>query len=278
MTEMTIDATPSLPQQQKPDWLARSATTWFIVTAIGQWLFVAYILGYYGLRFAENGVGGFAGTQLTNGFIAGDRMGNIALAIHILVAGLIIAAGQIQLMPAIRNKLPLLHRASGWFFMVASVIVSIAGLYLTWSRERVIGSLIQDLGVTGSGVLVILFVPIALYYAIKRNFAAHRRWALRLFMVVSAVWFLRLMIFGWFIATGGIGIDSKTFTGPFLDVASFAQYLLPLAVLELYFWACKPHNQRYQTAVASLIFVCCAMMAIGVFAIGSVAWFPKIGA
>lgn len=278
MTDSIIDANTSIHQKHKPDWLTLSAKTWFIVTAIGQWLFVAYIAGYYGLRFATDGVGGFTGTQLANGFIAGDSIGNMALAIHILVAGLIIAAGQIQLVPAIRNKLPLLHRSSGWFFMIASVIVSVAGFYLTWSRERVIGSLIQDIGVTGSGVLVMLFVPIALYYAIKRNFATHRRWALRLFMVVSAVWFLRLMVFGWFIATGGIGIDGKTFTGPFLDVVSFAQYLLPLAVLELYFWASKPKNKRYQSAVASLIFVVCAAMAIGIFAISSVSWVPQIGA
>lgn len=277
MTDITIDANTSTQQKRKPDLLACSAKTWFIVTAIGQWLFVAYILGYYGLRFAGDGIGGFAGTHLANGFITGDSIGNIALAIHILVAGLIIAAGQIQLVPAIRNKLPLLHRSSGWFLMIASVIVSIAGFYLTWSRDRVIGSLIQDIGVTGSGVLVMLFVPIALYYAIKRNFAAHRRWALRLFMVVSAVWFLRLMIFGWFMATGGIGIDGKTFTGPFLEVVSFAQYLLPLAVLELYFWAGESKNKRYQTAVASLIFVICAAMALGIFAISSVSWLPKIG-
>ncbi|MBU1555038.1 MAG: DUF2306 domain-containing protein [Gammaproteobacteria bacterium] len=278
MTEITIETNTSVPQKHKPDWLTLSAKTWFIVTAIGQWLFVAYIVGYYGLRFAKDGVSGFAGTQLANGFIAADSVGNVALVIHILLAGLIIAAGQIQLIPSIRNTLPLLHRCSGWFFMIASIIVSVAGFYLTWSRERVIGSLIQDIGVTGSGVLVMLFVPIALYYAIKRNFAAHRRWALRLFMVVSAVWFLRLMVFGWFVATGGIGIDGKTFTGPFLEVVSFAQYLLPLAVLELYFWASKPNNKHYQSAVASLIFLVCAAMAIGVFAISSVSWFPQIGA
>ncbi|GGD63247.1 DUF2306 domain-containing protein [Lacimicrobium alkaliphilum] len=278
MTDITIEANTPACQKRKPDWLSLSAKTWFIVTAIGQWLFVAYIVGYYGLRFAEGGVGGFAGTHLANGFIAGDSMGNMALAIHILVAGLIIAAGQIQLVPAIRNKLPLLHRCSGWFFMIASVIVSIAGFYLTWSRERVIGSLIQDIGVSGSGVLVMLFVPIALYYAIKRNFAAHRRWALRLFMVVSAVWFLRLMIYGWFMTTGGIGIDGKTFSGPFLEVVSFAQYLLPLALLELYFWAQKPKNKPHQGAVAAVIFLVSAAMAIGVFAISSASWIPKIGA
>ncbi|ALS98082.1 DUF2306 domain-containing protein [Lacimicrobium alkaliphilum] len=277
MTDITIDANTPLQHKRKTDWLSLSAKTWFIVTAIGQWLFVAYIAGYYGLRFAEGGVGGFAGTHLANGFIAGDNMGNTALAIHILVAGLIIAAGQMQLIPAIRNTVPRLHRYSGWFFMIASLIVSIAGFFLTWSRERVIGSLIQDIGVSGSGVLVMLFVPIALYCAIKRNFAAHRRWALRLFMVVSAVWFLRLMVYGWFMTTGGIGIDSKTFSGPFLEVVSFAQYLLPLAVLELYFRAQNSISTPYRAIVASVILLFSAAMAIGVFAITSSSWIPKMG-
>ncbi|SDE22727.1 DUF2306 domain-containing protein [Kordiimonas lacus] len=276
MSDIMMDAgTPARPKRAR-NWLDLSAKTWFVVTAIGQWLFVAYIAGYYGKRFAAGGVGGFADTHLANGFMAGDSMGNVALAIHILVAGLIIAAGQIQLVPGIRNKIPRLHRYSGWFYMTASVVVSIAGTYLVWTRPRVIGSLIQDIGVTGSGVLVMAFVPLALYCAIKRDFAAHRRWALRLFMVVSAVWFLRLMTFGWFLTTGGIGIDGKTFSGPFLYVVSFAQYLLPLAVLELYFWAQKGKNKAHRGKVAGVVFLMTAFMAVGVVGISSFSWIPKI--
>lgn len=258
-------------------WLDTSAKTWYAVTAIGQWFFVIYILVYFGSKFLTGGLAGFGDTHLPNGYIEGDTSGNIAMAVHILVAGLIIAAGQIQLVPQIRSKLPRLHRYSGYFYMVASVIVSLAGLYLTWSRESAIGDLSTHLGTSLGGVLVLAFVPIALYYAIKRDFAAHRRWALRLFMVVSAVWFLRLMIFGWFMTTGGVGIDPKTFTGPFLTIAHFAQVLLPLAVLELYFQAQKTKNAMFRNSVAGLIFVCTGLMAVGAFAVTAGFWIPRIG-
>lgn len=277
---MTNDANPTrgpAGSGASSRWLDYSAKTWYVVTAIGQWFFVVYILVYFGGKFLSGGLPAFGETHLPNGYEEGDTIGNIALAMHILIAGLIIAAGQIQLVPALRTIVPRLHRYSGYFYMTASIIVSIAGIYLGWSRETIIGSFIQNVGTSLGGVLVIIFGPIAVYYAIKRNFVAHRRWALRLFMAVSAVWFLRLMIFGWFLTTGGIGIDGETFTGPFLYVAHFAQVLLPLAVLELYFWVQKPKNKAYRNAVACLIFVCTGMMAIGAFAVIMGFWLPTMG-
>jgi len=276
MTDYTDSAPIQVQSKQPRDWLALSAKTWFIVTAVGQWLFVAYILVYFGGKFLSGGIPAFGETHLPNGFVPGDSFGNMALVIHILLAGLIIAAGQIQLMPVVRSRIPRLHRWSGRFYLVAASFVSIAGLYLGWSRERLIGSIQQDIGTSLGGVLVLIFMPIVLYYVRKRNFAAHRRWALRFFMAVSAVWFLRLIIFGWFLTTGGIGIDAKTFSGPFLTFANFAQVLLPLAVLELFFRAERTKSQPYRRAVASLIFVLTGMMAVGIFAVTAGFWLPAI--
>ena len=276
MSNATLSATEAQFTKPTRNYLAASAKTWFVVTALGQWLFILYIVGYFGLRFLNQGLNGFSGTHLANGFIIGDGIGNVALAIHILFAALIIAAGQTQLLPGIRAKMPRLHRYSGRFYMIAAVFVSAAGVYLTWSRERVIGSVLQDVGTTGSAVLIAIFIPIALAHAVKGNFAAHRRWALRLFMVVSAVWFLRLMIFGWILATGGIGMDMDSFSGPFLVVVHFAQYLIPLAFLELYFSAQKQSSSRYKNMVAGAIFIASAIMAIGVIANATFFWIPKI--
>ncbi len=278
MTDISLEASTAALGKREYNWLDISGKIWFVTTAFGQWLFFIYIIGHFGVRFTTDGVSGFEGTQLANGFIPGDQVGNTALAVHILVGGLIVAAGQIQLIPRIRNKLPRLHRYSGWFYMLASMAVSIAGGGLVWSRERVIGSLIQDIGVTIGGLLVLMFVPLALYYAMNKNFVAHRRWALRLFMVVSAVWFLRLMTFAWFIFGGGVGIDVKTFSGPFLEMANFAQYLLPLALLEIYFLVQKPKYQQYRPAVAGLIIFFSGIMLVGILSISSVWWLPKIGA
>lgn len=276
MTDYASPQPMAAPPKRARNWLSLSAKTWFVVTAIGQWLFVLYIMGFYGTRFVNGGVAGFADTHLPNGYVEGDTVGNIAIVTHILVAGLIIAAGQLQLIPAIRAKVPRLHRWAGRFYMVASVAVSIAGAYLVWSRERVIGSFIQDVALTLDGVLVVVFAYLAYKYARQRDFAAHRRWALRLFMVVSAVWFLRLMIFGWFAATGGVGIDAETFSGPFLYIVGFAQYLLPLLVLEVYFRAERPQNKAMRPHVAGLVFVMTGLMAFGIAVVSAGLWIPRI--
>ncbi|WP_370979131.1 hypothetical protein [Agaribacterium sp. ZY112] len=101
MTRTSTPLSSSTTQQEKL--VKPIPITWFVVTAIGQWLFVLYILAYYGLRFGSLSIAGFKGTHLANGFIEGDALGNIALAIHILVASMIIAVGQIQLTPIIRQ-------------------------------------------------------------------------------------------------------------------------------------------------------------------------------
>lgn len=277
MSDITMDTGTPVRHKRSRNWLDLSAKTWFVVTAIGQWLFVAYILAFYGSRYMANGVEGLKDTHLASGFIQGDDFGNGAVMFHALFAALIIGAGQLQLIPALRAKLPVLHRWCGRFYMVASLLVSAAGMYLVWSRPRVIGSLAQEIGTTGSGVLIFIFLPLALYFAIKRDFKRHREWALRLFMVVSAVWFLRLMTFGWFMATGGIGIDMETFSGPALYVIHFAQYLVPLAILQLYFWAQRPQNKSHRGKVATLIFFGTACMAVGIFGISAFSWIPRMG-
>lgn len=277
MTDIAMGPDAAPRPKRARNWLDLSAKTWFVVTAIGQWLFVAYILALYGGRFVADGVDGLRGTHLPNGFMEGDDFGNAAVMFHVLFAALIIGAGQLQLIPAVRAKMPAFHRWSGRFYMVASVLVSMAGVYLVWARPRVIGSLAQDIGTTGSGVLILVFLPLALYYAIKRDIKRHRQWALRLFMVVSAVWFLRLMTFGWFMTTGGIGIDMETFSGPALYVIHFAQYLLPLAILEMYFWAQKAENRAHRGKVASVIFLGTAFMAAGILGVGAFSWIPRMG-
>lgn len=277
MTDIALGPDAAPRPKRARNWLDLSAKTWFVVTAIGQWLFVAYILAFYGGRFVAQGVDGLKGTHLANGFMEGDDFGNAAVMFHVLFAALIIGAGQLQLIPAVRAKMPAFHRWSGRFYMAASVLVSMAGVYLVWARPRVIGSLAQDIGTTGSGVLILIFLPLALYYAIKRDIKRHREWALRLFMVVSAVWFLRLMTFGWFMTTGGIGIDMETFSGPTLYVISFAQYLLPLLILQLYFWAQKPQNKAHRGKVASVIFVGTGFMAAGIAGISAFSWVPRMG-
>src|SRR5208283_5694655 len=112
--------------------------------------------------------------------------------------------------------------------------VSLAGLYLMWVRGTV-GDLSQHLGTSLMAVLIMVCAVMALRYAMARDFATHRRWALRLYLVVSSSLFIRAGLFlSLLLFKGPFGFDPVTFSGPFLTFLSFAQYLLPLVILELY--------------------------------------------
>jgi len=256
--------------------LKSAARFWFLVAVVGQWIFVAYLLSFYGRVVA---VGDFARLNkvLSHGYIPGDTMGNLALAVHIFLAAVITVGGPLQLIPQVRDRFPIFHRWNGRFYMLTILTTSFAGLYMTWIRGTV-GDLPQHLGSTLNVVLIILCAAMALRYALARDFKTHRRWALRLFLVVSASWFLRVGLFLTLALFGPIGFDPQTFTGPLLTFMSFAEYLLPLAVLELYLLTQDRPGAFRRMAMAAVLFVLTLAMGAGIFAVTMAVWVPKVKA
>jgi uncharacterized membrane protein len=271
---------PSAPRAGSPTraWtLDTAGTAWFVVAVLGQWMFVVYIVGYYGGAIV---VGDYDkwGKFLTHGLIAGDHLGNLALATHLATAAIITGLGPLQLVPQLRARLPRLHRYSGRVYLVTVVLVSSSALYLVWVRnERVAGDLLQHLGISLDASLILICGALALRAALARRFALHRRWAVRLFLVVSGVWFFRVGLMFWLVVNRGpVGFDPKTFQGPFLDCLSFAESLLPLAVFELY-WRARDHGGKVaRTAAATVVVGFTAAMGIGIFAAFLELWLPNI--
>ena len=64
---------------------------------------------------------------------------------------------------------------------------------MIWTRDTFGGILMNDIGVSLNGVLIMIFTAIALRHAMARKIEVHQRWALRTFMAVSGVWFLRVI-------------------------------------------------------------------------------------
>jgi len=254
--------------------LNASARFWFVMTALGQWIFVAYVAAYYGPRLLQRGLEALQYTHLANGYMPGDTVGNAALAGHVLIAIIIMGGGPLQLVPQIRARFPAFHRWVGRTYMLTAVASSIAGLYLIWTRP-LFGSLLNNIGTSLDGVLIIVFAAIALRYAIARDIRTHRRWALRLFMVVSSVWFIRIGMNLWMFLTGGAGVDRETFTGPAVAAWHFAQYLLPLAVLEFYFRARDSANVWGRYAMAMGLLALTTLMGIGIFRV-SAKWLTRL--
>lgn len=252
-----------------------SVKVWFVLAALGHWIFLAYILVAFFPPIAQNGVEGLQGMHLPAGFREGDFWGNLASVSHILLSAIIIGGGPIQLIPAIRRRCPKLHRWVGRSYLVAAAIGSIAGLYMTWTRGEV-GDVISHVGISIDGILILIFSALAIRMALARRIDLHRRWAMRLFMVASAVWFFRVGLMAWVMLTGGIGIDWETFTGPFLYTLNFAQYLLPLAMLEWYFYCQRQSTTGVDIAFVVTLSVLTVYMAIGIFAATMGLWLPRM--
>jgi uncharacterized membrane protein len=205
-------------------------------------------------------------------------MGNTAVIMHVASAVIIMLAGAVQLVPQVRNRFPVFHRWNGRIYLLTAVTLSVAGLYMTWIRGSV-GDLSVHLASTLGAVLIWLCGGMALRYALARDFRTHRRWALRFFLVVSGSWFFRIGFFlSFLIFKGPFGFDPTTFRGPFLTFMSFGQYLIPLAVLEIYLRAQDRPGVLRRMATAGMLFVVTLVMVAGLFAVAMAQWVPQVKA
>jgi len=271
----TAVMTPRLELDSLADGALKAAAGfWFVVAVIGQVVFGFATASFYGLTALR---GDYHGWRITQGHVAGNMLGNSAVALHLIAAVIIMLAGAVQLVPQVRSCFPVFHRWNGRIYMLAALALSFAGVYMTWRGS--VGDTSQHIGGSLNAVLIWLFAGMALRYALARDFKTHRRWALRLFLVVSAAWFFRIVFFLSFVVFGGpVGFDPTTFRGPFISVMSFGQYLLPLAVLELYLRAQHRPGALRRMAMAAVLFVVTVAMGVGIFAVTMAFWVPEVKA
>ncbi|HVT44320.1 MAG TPA: DUF2306 domain-containing protein [Thermoanaerobaculia bacterium] len=255
--------------------LRLAAQLWFLVAVTGQFIFVAYVIAFYGGTAVRGNLEAW-NEVLPRGYEAGATLNNVAVAAHLSLAVIVTVGGALQLMPQVRRLSPTFHRWNGRLFIVSAFVTSIAGLIMVWTHTSP-ARLVQHLGISLDALLIMSFAALALRSALARDFRTHRRWALRLFIVVNAVWFFRVMLMLWvFINRGAVGFDPQTFTGPFLDLLSFADYLLPLAVLEVYLRTEARGGTIGRLTVAAGVVVLTVAMGVGIFAATMVMWLPRM--
>ena len=121
--------------------------------------------------------------------VAGDVVGNAVMLAHIVLAFVITVGGPLQLVPRIRARAPRFHRWNGSIYLATATVMSLGGLYLTWARFEDLPSILNGVAISLNAVLILIFGAMTLRRAMARNIAAHQRWALRLFVAVSGVWF-----------------------------------------------------------------------------------------
>lgn len=252
--------------------LRAAAALWFFIAAAGQLLFAAYIAGLYG-RASLGGDLAAWNRIMRNGYIEGDPYGNAAMAAHVALAFFLTVGGIAQLTPQIRAAAPAFHRWNGRFYLLCAVAASLAGLWLTWTRPAASG-LSNDVAISINGAIILVCAGFTLRHALARRIDVHMRWATRLFLAVSGVWFLRIMVSGWIGVNQGPLWLGDRLDGPAGVALGFASYLLPLTVYEIY-WRVRDHGGAMaRLAMASSLIVIAAATAGGVVMAAVIMWAP----
>lgn len=260
----TAALTPERSAKHVADTALTAATRlWFATTVVGQALFLGYIVTFYGRSTLSGDYAAWnRNPMLLRGYVAGDTAWNLAFATHVLLAAVIVFGGALQLAPQVRARAPALHRWIGRAFLTTAMIASLVGLFMTWGRQAS-GALINALAITGDAVLILSFSTLAWRTALARQFASHRRWAMRTFMVANAVWFLRLGFAPWAMVMTALGREPSMHS-PFYIFWNFGCYLVPLGVLELYLHVQDRGATRGRIAMAAGLAVISLLMMVGI--------------
>lgn len=264
---------PSLPLASRL--LRWAAAAWFVAAVVGQAAFIVFILAFYGLRTATGNFAGWNDKPLIDGYVAGDDLGNLVFIAHVLMAAVVTLGGLMQLWPALRQRFPRLHRWTGRAFLVVAVFMALSGAWLTLVRGTWLSE-VSAVAILGDAVLILVFAALAWRRALQRRFEAHRVWAMRAFMAVSGVWFLRVGLMAWIILCQGPVGMTKTLSGPADIVLVFGSYLIPLAVLELYLAAGRSRRTAPKVTAAVLMGLAALYTAVGVFGTVAFMWAPYL--
>ena len=267
--------TDQRPAAAKADKALRgSAALWFITAVIGQWAFVAYVACFYG-GAALGGRFERWNEVLVGGYVRGGTVGNLVLAAHLLLAVIITVGGPLQLIPWLRARALPFHRWNGRLYILVAFVISLAGLYMVWTRGAAGGPSLR-IGISLNGVLILVCAALTWRHAMAGRIDLHRRWALRTFLLVSGVWFFRVGLMCWILVNRGpVGIG-RDFDGPFVRFWSFGCYLAPLAVLELYLRARDRAGPGGKVAMAGGLIVLTLATAVGIFGAVMGMWAPRI--
>jgi len=233
-------------------------------------MFAVYVIGAYGSSIVLGRWEQW--NQFFHGYFPGDTLGNLALGFHLALVAVVMLGGVLQLIPGLRRRWPAFHRWTGRTYLASVLIVSVGGMFLKFRRDPFDA---PALATQINALLIIGFAAMAFHRARTGRIDLHRRWALRLFLAASGVWFIRVMWWLWVVVIRGLGYDPKAFAGLF-PVMSFGQFLLPLLVLELYFRAQDRGGPRRRIAMAVTLGGLTLATAAGIVAVTLKLWLPRI--
>lgn len=251
-----------------------AATALVAASWISAALFGAYILAFYGGAVPQGAMGQW-NAILPRLYEPQTPLATIALGAHFLTGGILLLLGPIQLIAAIRERVPSLHRWLGRSYVTAAGIAGVGGLGFILSKGTV-GGRVMDVGFGLYGALMALAAVQAWRHARAGRLDRHRAWGIRLFALTIGSWLYRMEYGFWLPLTDGLG-HARGFSGPFDHVMAFFFYVPNLAVAELAIRArAAAGSAALRVAAATVLTVATGFVLIGTYYFTKFYWGPGI--
>jgi len=255
--------------------LKKSVETWFFTATIGVWIFGYYVIQFYGST-ALAGDWASWNEAMPHGHIPGDSINNGAMIAHILIAAVVLVGGPLQFIEWLRIKARRFHRLNGKIYIISAFLLGINGIFIVLYKGTVSG-LLGDISMSINALLLIVCAYYSWIHAKKKDFKTHRKWSIRLFLVMSGVWFFRIGLMFWlFIHGEAVWFDMETFSGPFLTFLGFGQYIIPLILAEVYFIVDESPKKPIKHLFSIFMVLVTIITALGIFAATVGIWLPRI--
>jgi uncharacterized membrane protein len=244
------------------------------VVWISAGFFALYIVAFYAGAIAD-GTPERWNQALPRLYEPHDLSATIGIGVHFATGAVVLLLGPVQLIGAIRQRVPRLHRWLGRVYVSTALITGLGGLAFI-AAKGTIGGTPMNIGFGLYGVLVVLASVEAFRHARARRFDQHRAWAIRLFALAIGSWLYRMDYGIWRMLAHGVG-HTKTFDGPFDVVMAFFFYVPNLIVAEAFIRGRELRaSATLKVAAALLLTSATVLLGIGTYYFTLYYWGPSI--
>jgi hypothetical protein len=237
-------------------------------------LFGLYILIFYAGALVSGTAARWNGV-LPGLYTASSTASTVGIGMHFAAGGVILALGFMQLLNAIRERWPAVHRWLGRIYVTAAALAGVGGLMFI-GVTGTIGGLVMNIGFGLYGGLMVLCAFQTYRYARRRELETHRKWAIRLFALAVGSWLYRMEYGFWFLLTHKLG-HTQNFHGPFDVVMAFFFYIPNLLVAEAYLRGRSEQSGAVAKLVAAAVMgVAVCLLVVATYFFTTRYWWPAI--
>jgi len=252
-------------------WACRALVTVVWISAI---FFGLYILAFYAGAVAD-GVPQRWNEALPRLYEPHELTATIGIGAHFATGTILLLLGPIQLIGAVRARVPRLHRWLGRLYVASALVTGLGGLTYI-AMKGTIGGTPMNIGFGLYGALTVVAAVEAFRHARARRFDQHRAWAIRLFALAIGSWLYRMDYGIWRMLAHGVG-HTKTFDGWFDVLMAFFFYVPNLIVAEAFIRARQLRAGAAAKLGAALVLTGAAvLLAVGTYYFTLYHWGPSI--